>query len=34
MIPGVVETGLFLDIASQAFVGKSDGTVEILNKPL
>ncbi|MEM3522150.1 MAG: ribose 5-phosphate isomerase A [Candidatus Bathyarchaeia archaeon] len=32
MIPGIIETGLFLDMTSQVFVGKSDGSVEILNK--
>ncbi|MEM2896856.1 MAG: ribose 5-phosphate isomerase A [Candidatus Bathyarchaeia archaeon] len=32
MIPGVIETGFFLDMTSQVFVGKSDGSVEILYK--
>ncbi|NQX43915.1 ribose-5-phosphate isomerase RpiA [Paenibacillus tritici] len=29
-IPGVVEHGLFIGIASMAIVGKSDGTIEII----
>lgn len=29
-IPGVVETGLFLNYAGRVFVGKFDGTVEII----
>ncbi|MFC0216352.1 ribose-5-phosphate isomerase RpiA [Paenibacillus chartarius] len=32
-IPGVVETGLFLGMASAAYIGCSDGTVKRLDKP-
>jgi ribose 5-phosphate isomerase A len=31
-IPGVVETGLFLDMADTAYVGRKDGHVDILRK--
>lgn len=31
LIPGVVETGLFLDFAGRVVVGKLDGTVEVIN---
>ncbi|KAK6638868.1 hypothetical protein RUM43_007137 [Polyplax serrata] len=31
MIPGVVETGLFVNMAKKAYFGMSDGTVETLN---
>jgi ribose 5-phosphate isomerase A len=30
MIPGVVDTGLFVRMTSKAYIGKKDGTVEIL----
>jgi ribose 5-phosphate isomerase A len=30
-IPGVVDTGLFVNMASKAYIGQKDGTVEILN---
>jgi ribose 5-phosphate isomerase A len=29
-IPGVVENGLFIDIARSAIVGRTDGTVETI----
>ena len=32
-IPGVVEHGLFLDLAGTAIVGRADGTVETLTRP-
>ncbi len=32
-IPGVVETGLFLGMASQAILGEPDGTTRILQSP-
>ena len=31
-IPGVVETGLFIDMADTAYVGRKDGHVDILRK--
>ena len=31
-IPGIVETGLFIGLASKAYIGKDDGSVLILNK--
>lgn len=31
-IPGVIETGLFLDMADTAYVGRKDGHVDILRK--
>lgn len=31
LIPGVVETGLFIDMASQAVIGHEDGSVEVIN---
>src|SRR5687768_3120616 len=31
-IPGVVETGLFLDMAKQVLVGYADGTTKLLNR--
>ena len=27
MIPGVVDCGLFVNMAAEAFIGRSDGTV-------
>ena len=30
MLPGLVETGLFLKMADRVYVGRSDGTVEVL----
>lgn len=32
-IPGVVDSGLFLDMADLVLVGRSDGTVEALTRP-
>lgn len=32
IIPGVVETGLFLGMTSQAFIGKLDGSIEVLQR--
>lgn len=32
LIPGVLETGLFVDMAISAFVGSSDGTSEVISK--
>lgn len=29
LIPGVVETGLFIDMAEKAFFGMTDGTVKV-----
>ncbi|CAF0708522.1 unnamed protein product [Brachionus calyciflorus] len=34
MIPGVIETGLFIDMAKVAYFGNADGTVTKLNKCL
>ena len=31
LIPGVVETGLFIDMANQAVIGHEDGRVEVIN---
>jgi ribose 5-phosphate isomerase A len=31
LIPGVVETGLFIDMANQAVIGYEDGRVEVIN---
>jgi ribose 5-phosphate isomerase A len=31
-IPGVVETGLFIDMASMVYIGQKDGTVKVLKK--
>jgi ribose 5-phosphate isomerase A len=33
MIPGVVETGLFVNMTSRAYFGNADGTVEVVDKP-
>jgi len=33
MIPGVVESGLFIDLAIKAFFGQNDGTVTTRTKP-
>lgn len=33
-IPGIVETGLFLDMADAVYVGKRDGSVQILQRRL
>ena len=30
LIPGVVETGLFIDMANQAIIGHDDGRVEVI----
>ncbi len=32
LIPGIVDTGLFIDMASKAYIGKEDGNVLILKK--
>jgi ribose 5-phosphate isomerase A len=32
-LPGVIETGLFLTEATRAFIGHSDGSVEVLHRP-
>jgi ribose 5-phosphate isomerase A len=32
-IPGVVETGLFVDMATAAYFGQADGSVVVRNKP-
>ncbi|MDQ6422792.1 ribose-5-phosphate isomerase RpiA [Paenibacillus sp. LHD-117] len=32
-IPGVVEHGLFIGMAAQVIVGRSDGTVDVLDRP-
>ena len=32
LIPGVVDTGLFINMASKAYIGKEDGNVLILKK--
>ena len=31
-IPGVIETGLFVDLTSAVYIGQNDGTVKILKK--
>ena len=31
-IPGVVDTGLFINMASKAYIGKEDGNILILKK--
>ena len=31
-IPGVIETGLFLDMCDTAYVGRKDGKVDILRR--
>lgn len=31
-IPGIIETGLFVDMAHRVFVGKRDGTVKVLER--
>jgi len=31
-IPGIIETGLFVDMATSVYVGKRDGTVQILER--
>ena len=33
LIPGVVETGLFVDMAAIAYFGKSDGSVVVVERP-
>ena len=32
-IPGVVETGLFIDVASSVILGRTDGSAEVLYRP-
>ena len=32
LIPGVVDTGLFIDMASKAYIGKEDGNISVLKK--
>ncbi|MED6256796.1 hypothetical protein ATANTOWER_024295 [Ataeniobius toweri] len=34
MIPGVVETGLFVDMAEQAYFGMEDGSVKVRKVPI
>jgi len=31
-IPGIIETGLFIDMAHSVYVGKKDGTVQVLER--
>ncbi|MDF1836287.1 MAG: ribose-5-phosphate isomerase A, partial [Planctomycetota bacterium] len=31
-VPGMVESGLFIDLASELYMGKADGTCEILTR--
>ena len=33
-IPGVVESGLFIDLAAAVIVGNEDGTTEVLERPV
>ena len=33
MLPGVVTSGIFVDLATDALLGRSDGTVETLTRP-
>ena len=33
MIPGVVTSGIFVDLATEALLGRPDGTVETLSRP-
>ena len=33
-IPGIVETGLFLDMAEKAYFGMEDGKVIVVSKPV
>ncbi len=33
MLPGVVTSGVFVDLASEALLGRSDGSVEVLSRP-
>jgi len=33
MLPGVVTSGIFVDLASEALLGRPDGTVETLSRP-
>ena len=33
-IPGIVETGLFLDMAEKAYFGMEDGKVVVVPKPV
>jgi len=30
MLPGLIETGLFLKMADRVYVGRSDGSVQVL----
>lgn len=32
LIPGVVETGLFIDMVQTVLIGKSDGDIDVINK--
>ena len=32
LLPGVVDTGLFIGMAVSAYVGNSDGTVQVFEK--
>ncbi|TMI85609.1 MAG: ribose 5-phosphate isomerase A, partial [Bacteroidetes bacterium] len=31
LIPGVVETGLFINMANKAVIGFDDGTIKVIN---
>ena len=33
LAPGVIETGLFIDIADTAVIGHADGTTELVTRP-
>jgi len=33
MLPGVVTSGLFIDLATEALLGRPDGSVELLSRP-
>jgi ribose 5-phosphate isomerase A len=33
LLPGVVTSGIFVDLATEAILGRPDGTVEILSRP-
>jgi ribose 5-phosphate isomerase A len=33
MLPGVVTSGIFVDLATEALLGRADGTVEALSRP-
>ena len=33
MLPGVVTSGIFVDLATEALLGRPDGSVETLSRP-